>query len=57
MRVWTNVAEVHAENFESIEGIADAKAELLEGARSNDHLVANADDKLVMDRVSQFLVL
>ena len=54
VRVWTNVAEVHAENFESIEGIADAKAELLEGARSNDHLVANADDKLVMDRVSQF---
>lgn len=54
VRVWTNVAEVHAENFSSIEDIADAKAELLEGSRSNDRLVANADDSLVMNRVSQF---
>ncbi len=54
VRVWTNVAEVHAENFKSIEGIADAKAELLEGAGSNDHLVANADDRMVMERVTQF---
>ncbi len=54
VRVWTNVAEVHAENFSSIEDIADAKAELLEGSRSNDQLVVNADDRLVMDRVSQF---
>ena len=54
VRVWTNVAEVHAENFSSIEGIADAKAELLEGSRSDDRLVANADDSLVMDRISQF---
>ena len=54
VRVWTNVAEVHAENFSSIEDIADAKAELLEGSRSNDRLVANADDSLIMDRVSQF---
>ena len=54
VRVWTNVAEVHAENFSSIEDIADAKAELLEGAHINDHLVANADDRMVMDRVSQF---
>jgi UDP-N-acetylmuramoyl-tripeptide--D-alanyl-D-alanine ligase len=54
VRVWTNVAEVHAANFASIENIADAKAELLESSRSDDHLVANADDKLIMDRVGQF---
>ena len=54
VRVWTNVAEVHAANFSSIENIADAKAELLESSCSDDHLVANADDKLVMDRIDQF---
>ena len=54
VRVWTNVAEVHAANFASIEHIADAKAELLESSCSDDHLVANADDKLIMDRVGQF---
>jgi len=54
VRVWTNVAEVHAANFASIENIADAKAELLESSCSDDHLVANADDKLIMDRVGQF---
>ena len=54
VRVWTNVAEVHAANFSSIENIADAKAELLESSCSDDHLVANADDKLVMDRIGQF---
>ena len=54
VRVWTNVAEVHAVNFASIENIADAKAELLENSCSDDHLVANADDKLVMDRIGQF---
>ena len=54
VRVWTNVAEVHAVNFQSIENIADAKAELLESSCSDDHLVANADDKLVMDRIGQF---
>ena len=54
LRVWTNVAEVHAEFFPSVEGIADAKAEILEGATPDDVVVANAADPLVMDRVSRF---
>ena len=53
-RVWTNVAEVHAEFFSSIEGIADAKAEILEGATSDTALVANAADSRVMTRLSGF---
>ena len=32
VRIWTNVAEVHAAFFDSIDAIADAKAEVLEGA-------------------------
>ena len=32
VRVWTNVAEAHLEHFPSVEAIADAKAEILEGA-------------------------
>ncbi len=51
-RVWTNVAEVHAEFFPSIEAIADAKAEILEGAAGDTVVVANADDQRVMRRVS-----
>ena len=54
IRVWTNVAEVHAASFASIEGIADAKAEILEGAGPGDHLVVNADDPLAMARVGRF---
>jgi UDP-N-acetylmuramoyl-tripeptide--D-alanyl-D-alanine ligase len=54
VRVWTNVGPAHLEFFGSVEAIADAKAEILEGARSGDVLVANADDPLVMGRVSQF---
>ncbi len=54
VRVWTNVAEVHAASFASIEGIADAKAEILDGAGSRDHLVVNADDPLVMARIGRF---
>jgi UDP-N-acetylmuramoyl-tripeptide--D-alanyl-D-alanine ligase len=53
-RVWTNVAEVHTEFFDSIEGIADAKAEILEGATEKTLLVANADDPLVMARCAAF---
>ena len=51
LRVWTNVAEVHSEFFESIEAIADAKAEILEGATKETVTVANADDHRVMGRV------
>ena len=54
VRVWTNVAEVHAESFPSIEGIADAKAEILDGATARDHLVVNAGDTLAMERIGGF---
>ena len=54
VRVWTNVAEVHSEFFPSIDAIADAKAEILEGARDDTVLVANADDPLVMARAKRF---
>ena len=48
VRVWTNVAEVHLQFFPSVEAIADAKAEILEGATEATVLVANADDARVM---------
>ena len=51
-RVWTNVTEAHAEFFPSIEGIADAKAEILDGATDKTVVVANADDGRVMARVA-----
>jgi UDP-N-acetylmuramoyl-tripeptide--D-alanyl-D-alanine ligase len=54
VRVWTNVAEVHTAFFPSLEAIADAKAELLEGATPGVVLVANRDDPLVMARVAKF---
>jgi UDP-N-acetylmuramoyl-tripeptide--D-alanyl-D-alanine ligase len=53
--VWTNVAEVHREFFDSIEAIADAKAEILERATPTTVLVANADDRLVMARSGGFV--
>ncbi len=54
LRVWTNVGDAHIGYFESREAIADAKAEILEGATAADVLVCNADDGLVMDRVRHF---
>lgn len=54
VRVWTNVAEAHSAFFASMDAIADAKAEVLEGAGPDDHLVANADDPLVMARIDHF---
>jgi UDP-N-acetylmuramoyl-tripeptide--D-alanyl-D-alanine ligase len=54
VRVWTNVAEVHIEFFASVDAIADAKAEILEGATAATTLVANADDPRVMSRASAF---
>jgi UDP-N-acetylmuramoyl-tripeptide--D-alanyl-D-alanine ligase len=51
VRVWTMVAEVHSAHFPSIEAIADAKAEILEGATAGSLVVANAADPLVMARV------
>jgi UDP-N-acetylmuramoyl-tripeptide--D-alanyl-D-alanine ligase len=54
VRVWTNVAEVHIEFFPSLDGIADAKAEVMEGATADSVLVANGDDPLVMARAPRF---
>ena len=54
LRVWTNVAAVHSAFFDSVEAIADAKAEILEGATSTTQLVANANDPRVMARTSRF---
>jgi UDP-N-acetylmuramoyl-tripeptide--D-alanyl-D-alanine ligase len=54
VRVWTNVAEAHLEHFPSIEAIADAKAEILEGAGPESVLVANAGDPRVMGRIHRF---
>ena len=55
VRVWTNVAEVHSEFFASLDAIADAKAEALQGATPRTLLVANADDPLVMARAQGFV--
>ena len=54
VRVWTNVGPAHLEFFASVDAIADAKAEILEGARTDHVLVANADDPLVMARIRRF---
>lgn len=51
VRVWTMVADVHSAFFPSIDAIADAKAEVLEGARPDSLVVVNAADPLVMARV------
>ncbi len=54
VRVWTNVGDAHLGHFASADAIADAKAEVLEGASSDSALVCNADDPRVMSRVSAF---
>lgn len=54
VRVWTNVGDAHIGFFESADAIADAKAEVLEGAKPGDVLVANADDARVMARMGAF---
>jgi UDP-N-acetylmuramoyl-tripeptide--D-alanyl-D-alanine ligase len=54
VRVWTNVGDAHLGFFASADAIADAKGEILEGARPSDLLVANADDPRVMARTSIF---
>jgi len=53
-RVWTNVGDAHLGFFDSPEGIADAKAEILEDAGADHVLVCNADDARVMARVGTF---
>jgi hypothetical protein len=54
VRVWTNVGDAHLGHFESAEGIADAKAEIFEGAAASSLLVANGDDARVMARLPRF---
>jgi UDP-N-acetylmuramoyl-tripeptide--D-alanyl-D-alanine ligase len=54
VRVWTNVGDAHLGFFRSPDAIADAKAEILEGARPETVLVCNADDERIMRRVEGF---
>src|SRR6185295_11228438 len=54
IRVWTNVGEAHLGFFASVDAIADAKAEIFEGATPSTVLVANADDPLIAARLPQF---
>ncbi len=54
VRVWTNVGPAHLEFFGTVEAIAEAKAEILEGADKDALLVANADDDLVMRHAPRF---
>jgi UDP-N-acetylmuramoyl-tripeptide--D-alanyl-D-alanine ligase len=54
VRVWTNVGPAHLEFFGTLDAIAAAKAEILEGADADSLLVANADDDLVMRHAETF---
>jgi len=54
VRVWTNVGDAHLGFFPSVDAIADAKAEIFEGADSSTLLVANADDERIAARVPKF---
>jgi UDP-N-acetylmuramoyl-tripeptide--D-alanyl-D-alanine ligase len=54
VRVWTNVGEAHVGFFASLDAIADAKAEIFEGADASTLLVANADDERIAPRIGAF---
>jgi UDP-N-acetylmuramoyl-tripeptide--D-alanyl-D-alanine ligase len=54
VRVWTNVGEAHLGFFQSLDAIADAKAEICEGATPVTLLIANADDDRITERASRF---
>ena len=54
VRVWTNVGDAHIGHFGSIDGIARAKAEILEGAGPAALFVGNADDPRVMAHATAF---
>ena len=54
VRVWTNVGPAHLEFFDSVDAIAEAKSEIMDGARSGDLLVVNADDDRVMRHAAHF---
>lgn len=52
--VYTNIAPVHLEFFSSVEEIAEAKAELLEGMRPDGVVIYNSDDPLLRRIVARF---
>jgi UDP-N-acetylmuramoyl-tripeptide--D-alanyl-D-alanine ligase len=54
VRVWTNVGDAHLGFFADADAIADAKAEILEHPAGDAVLVANADDRRVMQRARAF---
>lgn len=54
VRVWTNVGTAHLGFFASVDALADAKAEILEGADRGSVLVANADDPRIAGRIGGF---
>jgi UDP-N-acetylmuramoyl-tripeptide--D-alanyl-D-alanine ligase len=54
VRVWTNVGEAHLGFFASVDAIADAKAEIFEGASPSTLLVANADEDRIVARCRAF---
>lgn len=54
VRVWINVGDAHLGHFASRAAIAEAKAEILNGASATDLLVCNADDPLVMEHAPGF---
>ncbi len=53
-RVWLNAGDAHIGHFGSVDAIADAKAEILEGASASSLFVGNADDARVMARAAGF---
>jgi UDP-N-acetylmuramoyl-tripeptide--D-alanyl-D-alanine ligase len=55
VRVWINVGDAHVGFFGSVDAIADAKAEILEGATPSHVLVANADDDRIAARTASFM--
>ena len=54
VRVWTNVGDAHLGFFASVDAIAEAKAEIFEGAGASTLLVANADDDRIAARLPRF---
>ena len=52
--LWTSVKKAHLANFESIEDIALAKAEMVEELGADKTLIYNADDQLVTKHALKF---
>ena len=54
VRVWTNVGEAHLGFFSTVDAIADAKAEILEGSTASTVLIVNGDDDRITARTRSF---